>query len=82
MRIIRFKEVKRWPDIQNGITLKERKGVQDKKNCGKIFQKLVKEIYQAAQRWWADPETNSALRLAMDKAKANNMPNDNVDRCH
>ncbi|HIZ70883.1 MAG TPA: YebC/PmpR family DNA-binding transcriptional regulator [Candidatus Atopostipes pullistercoris] len=59
--------------------IKERKGVQDKKR-GKIFQKLVKEIYQAAKDGGPDPETNSALRLAMDKAKANNMPNDNVDR--
>src|SRR5699024_3276080 len=59
--------------------IKERKGAQDKKR-GKIFQKLVKEIYQAAKDGGPDPEINAALRLAMDKAKANNMPNDNVDR--
>lgn len=59
--------------------IKERKGAQDKKR-GKIFQKLVKEIYQAAKDGGPDPETNPALRLAMDKAKANNMPNDNVER--
>lgn len=59
--------------------IKERKGAQDKKR-GKIFQKLVKEIYQAAKDGGPDPEINAALRLAMDKAKANNMPNDNVER--
>lgn len=59
--------------------IKERKGAQDKKR-GKIFQKLVKEIYQAAKDGGPDPETNPALRLAMDKAKSNNMPNDNVER--
>ena len=59
--------------------IKERKGAQDKKR-GKIFQKLVKEIYQAAKDGGPDPEINAGLRLAMDKAKANNMPNDNVDR--
>src|SRR5690625_91897 len=59
--------------------IKERKGAQDKKR-GKILQKLVKEIYQAAKDGGPDPEINAALRLAMDKAKANNMPNDNVDR--
>lgn len=59
--------------------IKQRKGAQDKKR-GKIFQKLVKEIYKAAKDGGPDPDTNPALRLAMDKAKANNMPNDNVDR--
>ncbi len=59
--------------------IKERKGAQDKKR-GKLFQKLVKEIYQAAKDGGPDPDINAALRLAMDKAKANNMPNDNVDR--
>lgn len=59
--------------------IKERKGAQDKKR-GKLFQKLVKEIYQVAKDGGPDPDTNPALRLAMDKAKSNNMPNDNVDR--
>lgn len=59
--------------------IKERKGAQDKKR-GKLFQKLVKEIYQAAKDGGPDPDINAALRLAMDKAKANNMPNDNVNR--
>lgn len=59
--------------------IKDRKGAQDKKR-GKIFQRLVKEIYQAAKDGGGNPETNPALRLAMDNAKANNMPNDNVER--
>ncbi len=59
--------------------IKERKGAQDKKR-GKLFQKLVKEIYQAAKDGGPDPDINPALRLAIDKAKSNNMPNDNVER--
>ncbi|WP_080146837.1 YebC/PmpR family DNA-binding transcriptional regulator [Marinilactibacillus piezotolerans] len=63
----------KWKNIQH------RKGAQDAKR-GKIFQKLSKEIYKAAKDGGGDPDTNAALRLAVDKAKANNMPNDNVDR--
>lgn len=59
--------------------IKHRKGAQDAKR-GKLFQKLVKEIYTAAKNGDPDPETNGALRLAVDKAKANNMPNDNIER--
>lgn len=59
--------------------IKHRKGAQDKKK-GKIFQRLVKEIYQAAKDGGADLETNSALRLAVDNARDNNMPKDNIDR--
>ncbi len=59
--------------------IKERKGAQDKKR-GKLFQRLVKEIYQAAKDGGAELDTNPALRLAVDNAKANNMPNDNIER--
>ncbi len=59
--------------------IKQRKGAQDAKR-GKIFQKHSKEIYQAAKDGGADPDMNASLRLAIDKAKANNMPNDNIDR--
>lgn len=59
--------------------IKHRKGAQDAKR-GKIFQKLSREIYMAAKQGGGDPDTNPALRLAMDKAKSNNMPNDNVNR--
>ncbi|MCR8968539.1 YebC/PmpR family DNA-binding transcriptional regulator [Facklamia sp. 7083-14-GEN3] len=63
----------KWNNIKN------RKGAQDAKR-GKLFQKLSREIYMAAKQGGGDPDTNPSLRLAMDKAKANNMPNDNVDR--
>lgn len=63
----------KWNNIKN------RKGAQDAKR-GKIFQKLSREIYMAAKEGGPDPEMNPSLRLAMDKAKSNNMPNDNVER--
>lgn len=59
--------------------IKQRKGAQDKKR-GKLFQKYSKEIYKAAKDGGDDPEMNSSLRLAIDKAKAGNMPNDNIER--
>lgn len=59
--------------------IKQRKGAQDAKR-GKIFQKLSREIYVAAKQGGGDPDTNPALRLAMDRAKSQNMPNDNVKR--
>lgn len=63
----------KWNNIQG------RKNAQDAKR-GKIFQKLSREIYMAAKASGPDPDTNPALRLVMDKAKAANMPNDNVER--
>ena len=59
--------------------IKGRKGAQDEKR-GKIFQKLSREIYMAAKSGDPDPDLNPALRLALDKAKSNNMPNDNIQR--
>lgn len=59
--------------------IKGRKNAQDAKR-GKIFQKLSREIYMAAKNGGADPDSNAALRLAMDKARAENMPKDNVNR--
>ena len=59
--------------------IKGRKGAQDAKR-GKIFQKLSREIYVAAKAGGADPSANSALRLVMDKARAENMPKDNINR--
>lgn len=63
----------KWKNIQG------RKNAQDAKR-GKIFQKLSREIYIAAKNGGADSSSNPALRLALDKAKSANMPNDNVDR--
>lgn len=47
---------------------------------GKVFQKLAKEIMVAAKGGSPDPNQNAALRLAVDKAKAQNMPKDNIQK--
>lgn len=59
--------------------IRHKKQAKDAKR-GKIFMKLAKEIYVAAKQGGGDLETNAALRLAVDKARANNMPNDNIER--
>ncbi len=60
-------------------TIKRKKGAEDAKR-GKIFTRITREIMMAARRGGPDPETNPPLRLAIDKAKAANMPKDNVQR--
>ncbi|GAA0442524.1 YebC/PmpR family DNA-binding transcriptional regulator [Lentibacillus halophilus] len=59
--------------------IKKRKNAQDAKK-GKIFMRHAKEIYTAAKEGDGNPDTNASLRLAVDKARADNMPNDNIDR--
>ncbi len=59
-------------------TIKRKKGANDAAR-GKIFTKLAREI-QIAARQGADPTTNFALRLAVDKARGENMPKDNIER--
>ncbi len=59
--------------------IKRRKGAQDAKR-GKIFMRHAKDIYNAAKQGGGDISMNAALRLAVDKAKADNMPNDNIER--
>ena len=59
-------------------TIKRKKGANDAAR-GKIFTKLAREI-QVAARSGADPTTNFGLRLAVDKARAENMPKDNIER--
>ncbi|GEL06835.1 YebC/PmpR family DNA-binding transcriptional regulator [Salisediminibacterium halotolerans] len=59
--------------------IKHRKAHQDKKK-GKIFTKLTKEIHQAVRQGGDDPYTNYPLKLAIDKAKQNNLPNENIER--
>jgi YebC/PmpR family DNA-binding regulatory protein len=59
-------------------TIKRKKAATDAKR-GQIFTKIGKEIAIAA-REGADPEINFKLRLVIDKAKAANMPKDNIDR--
>ncbi|MEL7185721.1 MAG: YebC/PmpR family DNA-binding transcriptional regulator [Pseudomonadota bacterium] len=63
----------KWANIQH------RKGAQDKKR-GKLFTKLIREITVAAKMGGADLDANPRLRLAVDKAKAQSMPKDNIER--
>jgi YebC/PmpR family DNA-binding regulatory protein len=60
-------------------TIKHKKAATDAKR-GKVFTRLAKEITVAAREGGGDPETNVRLRLAVDKAKAANMPKDNIER--
>ncbi|ABI57832.1 protein of unknown function DUF28 [Alkalilimnicola ehrlichii MLHE-1] len=63
----------KWSNIQH------RKKAQDAKR-GKIFTKHIKEITVAARMGGPDPDSNPRLRLAIDRAFAQNMPKDNVER--
>ncbi|MBU6381671.1 MAG: YebC/PmpR family DNA-binding transcriptional regulator [Betaproteobacteria bacterium] len=63
----------KWANIQH------RKGRQDAKR-GKLFTRLIREITVAARMGGSDSDTNSRLRLAMDKASEANMPKDTVQR--
>jgi YebC/PmpR family DNA-binding regulatory protein len=60
-------------------TIKRKKAATDAKR-GKIFTRLAREISVSAREGGGDPETNFRLRLAIDKAKAENMPKDNIER--
>lgn len=60
-------------------TIKRKKGAADAKR-GKIFTKLIKEITISAKEGGGDPGANPRLRLAIDNAKAANMPADNIER--
>ena len=60
-------------------SIKHQKGVADARR-GQLFTKLTREITIAARQDGPDPEMNFRLRLAIQKAKANNMPQDNVER--
>ena len=60
-------------------TIKRAKGAKDAAR-GKLFSVIIKEITIAARQGGADPTGNPRLRLAIDKAKGANMPNDNVKR--
>lgn len=63
----------KWKNIQH------RKGAQDKKR-GKVFTKVAKEITVAVKLSGDDPSSNPRLRLALNKARAANMPRDNIER--
>src|SRR5687768_1771702 len=59
--------------------IKRKKAVTDKKR-GQHFTRLGREITVAARSGGGDPNFNPRLRLAVDTAKAANMPNENIDR--
>ena len=63
----------KWANIQH------RKGRQDEKR-GKVWTRVIREIMVAARQGGGDPNANPRLRLAVDKAKAANMPADTVKR--
>jgi len=63
----------RWSQI------KRQKGVTDAKR-GQLFTKLTREIIAAVRQGGSNPEVNFRLRLAVQKARDNNMPLDNVER--
>jgi YebC/PmpR family DNA-binding regulatory protein len=63
----------KWNNIKN------KKGKEDAKRA-KVFTKLGRYIMVAAKEGGADPDYNPALKAAIEKAKAENMPNDNIER--
>ena len=63
----------KWANIQH------RKKAQDAKR-GKLFTKLIREVSVAARMGGSDPDANSRLRLAMDKAVSGNVPKDTLER--
>ncbi len=60
-------------------SIKHKKAITDAKR-GKIFSKLAKQISIAVREKGGDPETNSSLRMAIEKAKDFNMPKENIER--
>ncbi|MBM3150960.1 MAG: YebC/PmpR family DNA-binding transcriptional regulator [Chloroflexi bacterium] len=60
-------------------TIRRKKGAADAKK-GAIFTRLAREIVMAARDGGGDPETNVRLALAVEKARAGNMPKDNIER--
>ena len=60
-------------------TIKRKKGAADTKR-GQIFTRIARDITVAAREGGGDPDANFALRLAVDKGRAANMPKDNIER--
>ncbi len=60
-------------------TIKRKKGAADAKR-GAVFTRLTREIVMASREGGGDPNANFRLRLAVDKARAENMPKDNIER--
>ena len=63
----------KWNNIKN------KKGKEDARK-GRVFTKLGRYIMVAVKEGGPDPDYNPALKVAIDKAKAENMPNDNIER--
>jgi YebC/PmpR family DNA-binding regulatory protein len=60
-------------------TIKRQKGANDARR-GQLFTKIAREITVAARSGAPDPESNSRLKLAIQKARSVNMPSDNIER--
>jgi transcriptional/translational regulatory protein YebC/TACO1 len=60
-------------------TIKRKKGAADAKR-GQVFTRLAREISIAARQGGGDPNANTRLRIVIDKARAQNMPKDNIER--
>ncbi len=60
-------------------TIHRKKGLIDAER-GKVFQKIAKEIYVAARGTDGNPDSNAQLRMVLEKAKAANMPKDNIKK--
>ncbi len=60
-------------------TIKRKKGAEDAKR-GKIFTRLARDIMMASRDGGGDENANPRLKIAVQKAKANNMPKDNIER--
>lgn len=60
-------------------TIKRKKGAADAKR-GQVFTRLTRELVMAARDGGGDPDSNFRLRLAIDKARSQNMPKENIER--
>jgi len=60
-------------------TIKRKKAANDARR-GNVFTRLAREISIAAREGGGDPDANFALRLAVDRARDNNMPKENIER--
>jgi len=60
-------------------TIRRKKGAADAKR-GQVFTRLAREIVLAAREGGGDPDTNVRLQYAIDRARANNMPKENIER--
>jgi YebC/PmpR family DNA-binding regulatory protein len=60
-------------------TIRRKKGAADAKR-GQVFTRLAREIVLAAREGGGDPDNNVGLAIAIDKARASNMPKDNIER--